>query len=82
MFWVGVCIAAWGCAIRLGRQTSFSRFPPNPFEVYQVLALATLGWSSMFPAIWALLGRSRQGVVIGVGMWALMLILSFLFMVC
>jgi len=28
------------------------------------------------PGIWTLLGRARRGMIIGAGMWALLLILS------
>ncbi len=79
-FWVGVGVAAWLGALRVGRQPH-PRLMPGQFQVYETLALAALGWSCIFPAIWALLGRARKGVVIGVGMWVFMLILSLFVLV-
>lgn len=80
MFWVGIAITAWSGALRVGR-------PPHPgilpdrFQFHETLILATLGWSSMFSAIWALVGRAKKGVLIGLGMWVFILILCLLFLV-
>ena len=80
MFWTGVSLAAWGWALRIGR-LPHEGLLPAPSQFYEMLALASLGWSSMFAAIWALIGRAKKGVVIGVGMWALLLVLSLLLLV-
>jgi hypothetical protein len=80
MFWVGVCVAAWGGAARNGWQDPSVRLA-DPYRAYQTLALATLGWSSMFAAIWSLVGRAKKGILIGIGMWLLLLVLSLLLLV-
>lgn len=76
MFWTGITMAAWGWAFRIGRP-GHTGLLPDPYQDYARLALAALGWSSMFPAIWALFGRAKKGVVIGAGMWVFLLILIF-----
>jgi hypothetical protein len=74
-FWFGVAITAWGWALQLGHQYHSALLPEDYFA-YEVFALAALGWSSMFSAVWALLGRAKKGLVIGIGMWVLLLIVS------
>jgi hypothetical protein len=76
MFWTGVTIAAWGWAIRLNIQTQ-TVHGPRGYPGYNVLVLASLGWSSIFAAIWSLVGRANKGIIIGVGMWLLLLVLCY-----
>lgn len=74
-FWFGVTIAAWSWAFRLSGEPSeiFSRSSNG----LAVLALAALGWSAMFTAVWSLFGRAKVGLIIGLGMWVLLLAAGF-----
>jgi hypothetical protein len=78
-FWFGVTFTAWAWALRVGRHNA--GLVPDHYQVYAMLALAALGWSAIFPASYALIGRVRHGLIVGLGMWAFLLVLSFFFLV-
>jgi hypothetical protein len=73
MFWEGLTISAWSWAFRLAHDPAVGILSLR-HRTFEMNALAALGWSTMFPAVYSLIGRVRMGAAIGAGMWIILVI--------
>jgi len=75
--WIAIALTAGMEAVRLGGE------PPrlsvwDQWPLFRAMALATLSWSSLFPAVGAFLGRTRLGMAVGAAVWSGLLLVSLL----